>query len=69
MPGMSGRDVANKLVSTQPGLRVLYMSGHTDKGIVHDGILEPNIDFLAKPFTSAELLTAVDGVLAQSKTD
>jgi FixJ family two-component response regulator len=36
------------------------MSGHTDKGIVHDGVLEPDIEFLAKPFTAGALLEAVD---------
>jgi two-component system, cell cycle sensor histidine kinase and response regulator CckA len=65
MPGMSGRDVAARLASTRPGLRILYMSGHTDKGIVHDGILEPGIEFLAKPFTAETLLAAVDAVMAQ----
>jgi signal transduction histidine kinase/CheY-like chemotaxis protein len=59
MPGMSGREVASRLVARIPGLRVLYMSGHTDKGIVHDGVLEPDIEFLAKPFTAEELLSAV----------
>jgi len=60
MPGMSGRDVATRLTTARPGLRVVYMSGHTDKGIVHDGVLEPGIRFLGKPFTSEALLAAVD---------
>ena len=64
MPGMSGREVATRLAAIQPGIRVLYMSGHTDMGIVRDGILEAGIDFLAKPFKSEELISAVDTVLA-----
>jgi CheY-like chemotaxis protein len=60
MPTMSGREVANRLTAAQPGLRVLFMSGHTDKGIVHSGILDSGIDFLAKPFTAEALLAAVD---------
>jgi CheY-like chemotaxis protein len=68
MPGMSGREVAARLSSRWAGLRILYMSGHTDKGIVRDGILEPGIEFLAKPFTAEALLEAVDAVMAQ-KTD
>ncbi len=64
MPGMSGRDVATRLSASQPGLRVLYMSGHTDKGIVRDGVLDAGIDFLAKPFTSESLISAVDAALA-----
>ena len=65
MPGMSGREVATKLASTAPGLRVLYMSGHTDKGIVRDGVLDPNIDFLPKPFTADALLAAVDNAMTR----
>jgi PAS domain S-box-containing protein len=68
MPGMNGRDVALKLAATQPGIRVLYMSGHTDKGIVRDGVLEPDIDFLAKPFTAAALLEAVDRAIGAAST-
>ena len=69
MPGMSGREVAIKLAAVQPGLRVLYMSGHTDKGIVHDGVLEPDIEFLAKPFTSEALLAAVDKAMSGASRD
>jgi two-component system, cell cycle sensor histidine kinase and response regulator CckA len=65
MPGMSGREVAAALSASQPGVRVLYMSGHTDKGIVHDGVLEPDVSFLAKPFTAQALLAAVESVMAQ----
>jgi FixJ family two-component response regulator len=64
---MSGREVAAALSASQPGVRVLYMSGHTDKGIVHDGVLEPDVSFLAKPFTAQALLAAVEGVMAQGR--
>ena len=63
MPGMSGRDVAARLAAARPGIRTLYMSGHTDKGIVRDGVLEPGIEFLAKPFTAEALLAAVDAAM------
>ncbi len=66
MPGMSGRDVATRLSAAQPGMPVLYMSGHTDKGIVHDGVLEPGIEFLSKPFTAETLLEAVDRAMAMT---
>jgi len=69
MPGLSGRDVAARLAAIQPGIRVLYMSGHTEMGIVHDGVLEPGIHFLAKPFTTEDLLAAVDAAVAQTAVD
>lgn len=65
MPGMSGREVAARLATTQPGIRVLYMSGYADKGVVEDGMLEPNARFLAKPFTSEALLAAVGNAMAR----
>jgi FixJ family two-component response regulator len=61
---LAGREVATKLTAAQPGVRVLYMSGHTDMGIIRDGVLDAGIDFLAKPFTSEALISAVDTALA-----
>jgi CheY-like chemotaxis protein len=69
MPGMSGRDVAARLAAARPGIRTLYMSGHTDKGIVRDGVLEPGIEFLAKPFTAEALLAAVDAAMTRNPVD
>jgi two-component system cell cycle sensor histidine kinase/response regulator CckA len=65
MPGMNGRDVADRLAAAQPSIRALFMSGHTDKGIVVQGVLEAGLSYLAKPFTSAELIVAVDEALLE----
>jgi FixJ family two-component response regulator len=48
-----------------PGLRVLYMSGYTDNVIIHHGALDPDIAFLAKPFSVQSLLQKVRAVLDQ----
>jgi two-component system cell cycle sensor histidine kinase/response regulator CckA len=69
MPGFSGRYVAARVAAIQPGIPVLYMSGHAEKDIVHDGVLEPGLHFLAKPFTSEGLLAAVDAAVAQTAVD
>ena len=63
MPGFSGRDLARYLTSLRPDIRVLYMSGYTDHAIVHKGLLDPGIWFLAKPFTPAALAAKVREVL------
>jgi PAS domain S-box-containing protein len=56
MPGgLSGRDLAKRLILQRPQTKTLYMSGYTDDAIVHHGVLEPGLAFLPKPFTSAEL--------------
>jgi len=66
MPKMNGREVARRVASRIPAIRVLYMSGFTTHTIVHQGVLEPGIFFLQKPFTAVALATKVREVLDQS---
>lgn len=68
MPGMSGRELARRLISIRPGLKVLYMSGYPTDDIAHHGILQEGIAFIAKPFTPASLLGKVREVLESSST-
>ncbi|HUG37788.1 MAG TPA: ATP-binding protein, partial [Candidatus Limnocylindrales bacterium] len=63
MPGMSGREVADRLLSTRPAVKLLFMSGYTDTAIVHHGVLDPGTAFLPKPFTPDGLLWKVREVL------
>jgi hypothetical protein len=59
MPGMNGREVAEVVASTYPGIRVLFMSGYAQDIIVHHGVVDPGLDLLEKPFTNEQLLLRV----------
>jgi CheY-like chemotaxis protein len=55
MPGMTGREMADRMTKLRPGLPVLFMSGYTDDAIVQYGVLEPGVAYIAKPFTTDSL--------------
>jgi signal transduction histidine kinase/CheY-like chemotaxis protein len=59
MPGMSGKELADRLVASQPELRVLFMSGYTGDVITRQGMLSEDVLVLEKPFSSASLLRRV----------
>jgi two-component system cell cycle sensor histidine kinase/response regulator CckA len=63
MPEISGKEVADRLVSLRPGIKVLFMSGYTDEAIVHHGMLDSNVNFIQKPFSPAALARKVREVL------
>jgi len=60
--------LAQLLRKQMPGLRVLYTSGYTENTIVHQGVVDADVDFLAKPYVSAELTRRVREVLDRPET-
>ena len=66
MPGMTGRALAERVLAARPHVRVLYTTGYTRNAIVHNGMLEPGVALLQKPFTVSQLSRRLRDVLAAS---
>jgi hypothetical protein len=63
MPGVTGREVAERASDARPEVRVLYMSGYPDSVIASQGVIEQGISLLSKPFKAADLVDHVRAVL------
>jgi two-component system cell cycle sensor histidine kinase/response regulator CckA len=63
MPGMNGRELAEQFAARRPRTKVIFMSGYTDRIMSEDGLLDPAVNFLQKPFNPGELGTIVGKVL------
>lgn len=59
MPGMSGSQLAEKILSKRPQIRIVYMTGYTDDMVVQHKVLEPGVKLLQKPFTKVDLAQKV----------
>jgi signal transduction histidine kinase/ActR/RegA family two-component response regulator len=63
MPDINGRELADQVLKLRPGLPVLYMTGFTRNAVVHNGMLDPGVNFMAKPFTVDQLAAKVKEAL------
>jgi PAS domain S-box-containing protein len=63
MPGMNGRELAQRMAEIRPNTKVLYMSGYTENVIGHNGTLDAGVRLLQKPFTLRDLKSKVREVL------
>jgi two-component system cell cycle sensor histidine kinase/response regulator CckA len=68
MPGISGRETADRLALIQPDALVLHMSGYTDDAVVRRGVLDRTAAFIQKPFSLDELARRIRELL-DSGTD
>jgi CheY-like chemotaxis protein len=63
MPRISGPQLAARLVSVRPEMKVLFMSGYTDDAILQHGVLDSGVAYLQKPLTPTSLAQRVREVL------
>jgi CheY-like chemotaxis protein len=66
MPGMTGRQLADRMKPLRPGMKVLFVSGYRHDALDQKGLLAPGMNVLAKPFPPAQLLRQVQLLSNQS---
>ncbi|UVK41799.1 CHASE3 domain-containing protein [Mesorhizobium sp. AR07] len=63
MPVMNGRKLAEEAAARMPRLKVIFTTGFTKNAVVHNGVLDHDVHFLAKPFTIEQLAAKLRDVL------
>ncbi len=63
MPGMGGREVAEKLRARLPDLKVLFISGYTDDAVIHRLATGSSTGYLQKPFSPSTLISRIRALL------
>jgi FixJ family two-component response regulator len=64
MPQLQGQELAGQILALHPRTRVVYMSGYTQGLLSAQGVVEPGIHLIEKPFSDATLLTKLHEVLS-----
>jgi two-component system cell cycle sensor histidine kinase/response regulator CckA len=65
MPEMNGRDLAERMQSLYPTMKILFMSGYTADVIAHRGVLDKDVNFIQKPFSMNDLAVRVREALKE----
>ena len=63
MPDINGRKLADEALKRRPDLKVLFTTGYTRNAVVHNGVLDSDVELIGKPFTVDELAAKVRAVL------
>ncbi len=63
MPGVNGRELADEALRRKPDLKVLFTTGYTRNAVVHNGILDPGVRLIGKPYTLQQLSQIIREIL------
>ncbi len=63
LPGLRGREIAERITARRPDVKILFMSGYTENSIVHHGRLDDGVQLISKPFQREQLATKVAELL------
>ncbi|MDQ2892028.1 MAG: PAS domain-containing protein [Pseudomonadota bacterium] len=69
MPEMNGAKLADEVRLRRPDLKILFTTGYTRNAVVHNGVLDPGVNLIGKPFTINELAARVREVLDAIPSD
>ena len=69
LPRMDGRELAVRVKRDRPHVRVLFMSGYASRLSTSEGLIEPGMQLLEKPFTAHALLTRTRQLLGTNGFD
>jgi FixJ family two-component response regulator len=67
MPEMHGPALSRSLAPLQPQMKVLYVSGYSENDISDQGVIDPDLDVLQKPFTQQSLVRKVRAILDEDR--
>ncbi|HEX2095479.1 MAG TPA: response regulator [Longimicrobiaceae bacterium] len=63
MPGMNGRELAERVAVGRPEIQIVYISGYNDDEIARRGLVDVRTVFLQKPFAPSQLVEVVEELL------
>jgi signal transduction histidine kinase len=66
MPEINGRNLADEAQKRRPDLKVLFTTGYTRNAIVHNGVLDPDVQLISKPFSLEQLARKLREILGTS---
>jgi two-component SAPR family response regulator len=63
LPGLNGRELADRALQMRPDLAVLFTTGYAKNAIVHNGVLDSDVEMISKPFSVDGLARSVRKIL------